>query len=512
MSTKKRFKRLHKNIEKIILGASTKTMIEYKKSLDKLRNTVRQYYDKYPNSNIYDELNKYNRMKKFDSDIRSSLFSLYDTNKKITNDTLVNVFNQTRDATLGIMAVAVTSKLGSSFSNSITGIKKTLDVDKTVNSNMKGLHWSERYNHHRDNVVYEVNKTLKEGLSQGETYSQMSERLSDSLNKDVLNPTRIIRTEGSRVYAQTQKDVLDNISEKGVGMVKTWNTVRDERVRGRKLKDAANHFDMDGQEVKYEEEFTLPDGLKTMYPHMVGVARHDINCRCFITIDLPDEDNNLSSPTLYNEGEENINPEIKNAENYLSNAKNELNSILSSKVNESSHASNLQTYLAYSEFVPDQSVNTAFKYDVNDDIILYNYTHPDFSSYDMNYALAHELSHRIDLLYYKSYENEKFLQAIKNSESILYENIEKWFEEGGMFESDVGLSDMISGLSKSKLNNILIAGHKEEYWLKNDINLPAEVFANLSAMDVLDTQSKKEIMSMFSELFDAYREVIYEYY
>ena len=40
----------------------------------------------------------------------------------------------------------------------------------------------------------------------------------------------------------------------------------------------------------------------------------------------------------------------------MNNAKNELNSILSSKVNESSHVSNLQTYLAYTEFVPNQSV------------------------------------------------------------------------------------------------------------------------------------------------------------
>ena len=42
------------------------------------------------------------------------------------------------------------------------------------------------------------------------------------------------------------------------------------------------------------------------------------------------------------------------------------------------------------------------------------------------------MSHRIDMLEYKSYENTKFLKAIKNSKKIYQKNeekIKKWFDE-----------------------------------------------------------------------------------
>lgn len=155
---------------------------------------------------------------------------------------------------------------------------------------MAGLHWASRMGHHRSNVIYNVNATIKANLSKGSTYKEMSDTLSKALNGDVLQPMRIIRTESARVYSSAKMQSLDKCRQSGVDMVKIWHSSKDERVR-------SQHREMDGAVVDYDDVFTFPDGITTKAPCQSGAAHHDIHCRCFITVDLKEfyQDKDLQS-------------------------------------------------------------------------------------------------------------------------------------------------------------------------------------------------------------------------
>lgn len=269
--------RLNKLIESIIAKSEKNIVVNYAKTLEGLRTSIRKLCDKYADKDSklsFAQMNKGNRLNDFEKDITQNIAKLYKNNSNLIKATLDNVFITTKDKTIDSVEANKPKKV-----KSLLSIKKEIDIDKTVNEKMAGLHWSERMGHHRNNVIYNVNSTLKAGLAQGSTYKEMSDVLSKSLNGDVLQPMRIIRTESARVYSSTKMQSLDKCAKAGIEMVKIWHSVKDERVR-------TQHSQMDGVTVDYEDDFTLPDGTKTKAPCLSGVAKHDIHCRCFITTDL----------------------------------------------------------------------------------------------------------------------------------------------------------------------------------------------------------------------------------
>lgn len=280
MNLEQEYKKLNDKIEKIIAENQKKVVKEYKNSLEELRTEIRMMYDRYElqeDKLTLEEVAKYDRLQKLDKKVEETYKALYEHNRKITKETLSNVFNTSADGSISPIE-AVTGK-------KLHDITKTLDIEKTVNEKMAGLHWAERLGHHRNDVIYATQKTLKEGLAQGSTYRELSDRLKTELEGNVIQPLRIIRTESGRVYAKAQQESLDKVSRQ-VKMTKTWHTAKDERVRGRKAGDKTNHVDMEGQTVLYEENFVFPDGTQTKAPRISGVAGHDIHCRCWMSVDL----------------------------------------------------------------------------------------------------------------------------------------------------------------------------------------------------------------------------------
>ena len=126
------------------------------------------------------------------------------------------------------------------------------------------------------------------GLHDGETYAQMAARLNAALGKSNVGAIRIIRTECYRVFAEARKDRLDRI--RGVDMFKEWITSKDERVR-------SSHVPMHGVKVAYNQDFILPNGASGFGPGMIGVAKEDINCRCFYAVDVMPKNGILGAGT-----------------------------------------------------------------------------------------------------------------------------------------------------------------------------------------------------------------------
>lgn len=287
MSLEEELIKLNDIIEDIISKSQKKTVVNYAKTLENLRTEVRRLYDKYADSESklsFSQI-KGERLYELENKITANLTKLYTDSNGLIKTTLNNVFVTTVDKTINAVDRAEPKKI-----KSLIAIKKELDIDKTVNEKMAGLHWASRMGHHRSNVIYNVNATIKANLSKGSTYKEMSDTLSKALNGDVLQPMRIIRTESARVYSSAKMQSLDKCRQSGVDMVKIWHSSKDERVR-------SQHREMDGAVVDYDDVFTFPDGITTKAPCQSGAAHHDIHCRCFITVDLKEfyQDKDLQS-------------------------------------------------------------------------------------------------------------------------------------------------------------------------------------------------------------------------
>lgn len=177
-----------------------------------------------------------------------------------------------------------------------------------VNNPVHGLTLSAQLEKNRANIIYGIQQAVGIGLSVGDRYDTMAKRVQKALIGDdgaggsYAKSMRIVRTEAHRVREQGNQDAAkelhNRLEPEGFVMVKTWHTMKDERVRpnvSRRTKKGwkysigngkYNHVKMEGQSVPVNEPFTLPSGATAMSPGMSGVAGEDINCRCFVSYEV----------------------------------------------------------------------------------------------------------------------------------------------------------------------------------------------------------------------------------
>lgn len=180
-------------------------------------------------------------------------------------------------------------------------------IKAAVNNPVHGLTLSDQLEKNRADIIWGIKQAVGVGLSEGDNYSTMARRIQkeligrDGSGGSYYKSIRIARTEAHRVREEGNLDAAQNLTEKlepaGITMMKTWHTMKDERVRpsrSRKTKGGwkysksgkYDHQKMEGVQVPINEEFELPSGAKTMAPGKSGVAGEDINCRCFLSYDV----------------------------------------------------------------------------------------------------------------------------------------------------------------------------------------------------------------------------------
>lgn len=273
MKLDKEFLKLQQYIEKMSRMRENTIARNHKKVLDELRKRLARLYELYEIDGqlTYDEMVKYNRLQKLDKEVEKIVKGLYKDNTKLIRGHLRAIVGETYTNTIELLETASKRRL--------KGIVKELDVTKTVNEQMAGLKWTERIGKHRNDVIWDIQKEIKRGLIQGDTYGTMAKRLKKELEVSISKCNTIVRTESHRVHAQAKVDTLDSIVKHGVKMTKTWLSSRDERVR-------SQHVSMHGVTIPYEEDFILPDGSRGKAPGLIGEPQHDINCRCIITVNV----------------------------------------------------------------------------------------------------------------------------------------------------------------------------------------------------------------------------------
>lgn len=171
----------------------------------------------------------------------------------------------------------------------------------------------------------------------------------------------------------------------------------------------------------------------------------------------------------------------------------------------------LRLYGETTDFVVNTDLDVAFAYNFGEDNIQYNPKSEKFGLYNMNYVQVHELSHRMDILEYHSWENGKFVDAVDICRKKLY----TMFEESGDEFSDFlekyadnpSVSDIISALSEGEFNEWTSYKHDKKYWKAYDgLMVYLEVFANVVSIDI---EGDRTVFSgLLEELYEAYKDVV----
>ena len=98
------------------------------------------------------------------------------------------------------------------------------------------------------------------------------------LNKDLQGLQVLVESEFHRVYNTAIFDGAKQYEDLWMfGIAKTWETVRDKKVRD-------THAYLDGITIDIDNEFFTYDGDHALYPGGFRKAENNVNCRCVIII------------------------------------------------------------------------------------------------------------------------------------------------------------------------------------------------------------------------------------
>lgn len=122
----------------------------------------------------------------------------------------------------------------------------------------------------------QINSSILQGIIQGEPIDKMAERIMPIVDNNESASVRTARTMTTNCENHGRQDRLDELSDQGLRIEKTWLATNDERTR-------ESHMLMDGETVPYDEEFSN----ELMYPgDENGDPSEVYNCRCTMTTNI----------------------------------------------------------------------------------------------------------------------------------------------------------------------------------------------------------------------------------
>lgn len=193
------------------------------------------------------------------------------------------------------------SELGTAFADSVAITPE--QIRRAVENPVYGLTLKDTLEKNRRDIIYSIKQTIGVGLMNGDRYTTMARRIAKQVDGDYKKAIRIARTEAHRTREGGNRDAAIAVDTElrhgtsGLRMVKTWRTMKDERVRpqrrrkGKKgwstrMGSGPNHMLLDGQTVLADQPFDLGGGVTADAPGLSGVAGHDINCRCYVSYEM----------------------------------------------------------------------------------------------------------------------------------------------------------------------------------------------------------------------------------
>lgn len=277
MSLEGDFKKLSKQVDRLVKQSEGKIGKQYAKLLRGLQHEIADWFSAYADSDgklNYSDLQKYDRISKLEKQL----------SEKIRAGT-VPISKEIRDTTRAGLTTSFTATkdiVGKEAGRKIRGVLDRKKIQNIMQNKLTGLTLNERLSTRRADIERRIRETVSQGLVNGETYKTMADRLKDELEKDTAKAMRIVRTESHRTMETGKHEAMVHAQNQGVIQKKWWMTSFDERLREEHLElgqkySQANMIDL-------EDDFVC-DMTGSSGPHpgaMTGgdSARSNINCRC----------------------------------------------------------------------------------------------------------------------------------------------------------------------------------------------------------------------------------------
>lgn len=262
----------------------------YKKLKSDLRHFVADYYADHGEDDrlSFEILNRKRRYARF---IEETVKITDDHLPEIRED-IEKVVDDTYKITFDGMTDAVKRSVSSDeLKENLKGVKAATpeQIRAGVLNDVSGITPEMTYTKDRATFIYELQKQLNIGLANGDRYTTMAKRIAQRCDIAYRRSLLIARTETHRVREKGFLDSAEEIngilesSSDPISLVKTWNSMEDERVRDT---EKANHRVVDGVSVGVDDVFTLKGGVTAKAPGSSGTAYNDCNCRCFLSYEM----------------------------------------------------------------------------------------------------------------------------------------------------------------------------------------------------------------------------------
>jgi SPP1 gp7 family putative phage head morphogenesis protein len=130
-----------------------------------------------------------------------------------------------------------------------------------------------------------IMKIIEEGVANGEAVNKIATTIAESMTNvpDIQSRAETIaRTETLTALSLGQAAAMNDAAKVIPDLKKMWLATNDDRTRGLKSNDKYDHAGLNGQIVKYNEDFKdARSGQELPYPRAPGAdPGMVINCRC----------------------------------------------------------------------------------------------------------------------------------------------------------------------------------------------------------------------------------------
>lgn len=230
-----------------------------------------------------DTMSRYGRMQNLEKSIILIIKDLYKEMQKVLFGHLGTVYSESYYSMAWAIETESVAKLGFSVVSAEV-------INESIKNNFTHLKLNERLEKNRNEVVFKLREVITQGLVAGSSYKTMSKSVQKVLEGDATKANRVVRTESGRVMEKAKLDSARIADSKGVIMMKTWNSGRDERVRDK-------HRQLDDETIPVKGVFKIGSDTAEA-PRMFSRPENTINCRCFLTYTIKEINKNVQHDQL----------------------------------------------------------------------------------------------------------------------------------------------------------------------------------------------------------------------
>ena len=261
---------IQRRIARVLSRTERAILSNYRVALNTTRIELSKLYERFAVKGelTLAEMTKFDRLSKLSRDIAGELGPVFVENGVFTTAMATVAYEQSYYQ----YGWAVTQDVGVNLQ---WGLIPTDAVRAAVTHPVGGLTLPQRTRRQRRQALAGINKTIRQGLVQGDSLPVMTKRVKGFLTEDAARAMTIVRTETTRLMAEGQLASFERAEELGVDMQQSWDAALDAVTR-------PTHGDLDGQTVAVGEMFDSAVGPVSAPGHF-GIAEQDINCRCTLT-------------------------------------------------------------------------------------------------------------------------------------------------------------------------------------------------------------------------------------